>query len=71
MIPLMSSEDILFALIILAIMCSPAIVMTILGFAIQKKYPNAAKILFILSVINVIVSCGLCGQALTEPFSIH
>ncbi len=71
MIPLILDEEIFLVLIILGIMCSPAIIMTLIGFGIRQRHPRAAKVLFILSVVNVIVSLGVCGMTLTEPLSIH
>ncbi|WP_303316668.1 hypothetical protein Q4Q34_07635 [Flavivirga abyssicola] len=47
--------------LILAIMFGPAILLTIIGLAILKKNKKAAKVLFILAAIYVIVSLGVCG----------
>ncbi len=49
-------------ILIAAIMFGPAILMTIIGFAILKKHKKAAKVLFILSAIYLIVSFGICGS---------
>ena len=47
--------------LILAIMLGPAILLAIIGFAIREKNKKAAKVLFILAAVYVIVSLGLCG----------
>jgi heme O synthase-like polyprenyltransferase len=51
--------------LLIAIMLGPAIVLAIIGFAVKKKNKKAAKILFILAVVYVIVSLGVCGALLT------
>ncbi|WP_298492775.1 hypothetical protein [uncultured Algibacter sp.] len=48
--------------LILAIMFGPAILLAIIGFAVLKKNKYAAKVLFILAAIYVIVSLGICGS---------
>jgi len=53
--------------LIIAIMFGPAILLAIIGFTILKKNKKAAKILFILAAIYVIVSLGICG-ALVNGF---
>ena len=45
-----------------AIMFGPAILLSIIGFIVFKKYRKAAKVLFILAVVYVIVSLGICGS---------
>ena len=47
--------------LIVGIMLGPAILLTIIGFAVLKKNKKAAKVLFILATIYVIVSLGVCG----------
>ena len=47
--------------IILAILLGPAIVLAIIGFAVLKKNKKAAKIMFILAALYLIVSLGICG----------
>ena len=47
--------------LIVGIMLGPAILMAIIGFAVLKKNKKAAKVLFILATIYVIVSLGVCG----------
>lgn len=46
---------------IIAIMFGPAILLTIIGFAVYKKNKKAAKVLFILTTVYVIISLGICG----------
>ena len=48
--------------LIIAIMFGPAILLAIIGFAVLKKNKKAAKILFILAAVYVIVSLGICGS---------
>tara|TARA_R110002049_G_scaffold292252_3_gene476678 strand:- start:38558 stop:38761 length:204 start_codon:yes stop_codon:yes gene_type:complete len=47
--------------LILAIMFGPAILLAIIGFAVKKSNKKAAKVLFILAVVYVLISLGLCG----------
>jgi len=47
--------------LIIAIMFGPAILLTIIGFSVKKNHKKAAKVLFILAAIYVIVSLGICG----------
>ena len=48
--------------LIVAIMFGPAILLAIIGFALLKKNKKAAKVLFILATVYVIVSLGICGS---------
>ncbi|MCL6293496.1 hypothetical protein [Jejuia spongiicola] len=48
--------------LIIAIIFGPAILLTIVGFAILKKNKKAAKVLFILAAVYVIISLGICGS---------
>ena len=48
--------------LIIAIMFGPAILLAIIGFAVLKKNKKAAKILFILAAVYVIISLGICGS---------
>ena len=48
--------------LIIAIMLGPAILLTIIGFAVIKKNKKAAKVLFIMAAVYVIVSFGICGS---------
>ena len=47
--------------LLIAIMFGPAILLAIIGALLLKKNKKAAKILFILAAIYVIVSLGICG----------
>ena len=55
------NEIVWIILIVLILTLSPAIIMTIVGLVIKKKNPKAAKILFILSTIYIIIGLGVCG----------
>ena len=48
-------------IIIVLIMLGPAILLAIIGFALLKKNKKAAKILFILATLYLIISLGICG----------
>jgi hypothetical protein len=48
--------------IFITIMFGPAILMAIIGFALLKRNKKAAKVLFILAAVYVIVSLGICGS---------
>ena len=48
--------------LIVAIMFGPAILLSIIGFAVLKKNKKAAKVLFILAATYVIISLGICGS---------
>ncbi len=48
--------------LLIAIMFGPAIILAIIGAAVFKKHKKAAKVLFILAAIYVIVSLGICGR---------
>ena len=43
------------------IMFGPPILLTVIGFAVKKKHPTAAKVLFILATIYAIAGLGICG----------
>ncbi|XMO87975.1 hypothetical protein AAFN75_06700 [Algibacter sp. AS12] len=58
--PNMNLDGILY--FIVAIMFGPAILLAIIGFAVLKKSKKAAKVLFILAAVYVIVSLGICGS---------
>jgi len=51
--------------IIVAIMFGPAILLAIIGFALLKKHKKAAKILFILAALYLIISLGICGALMS------
>ncbi|TCK67878.1 hypothetical protein DFQ05_1661 [Winogradskyella wandonensis] len=48
-------------ILILAIMFGPAILLAIIGFALYKNNKKAAKILFILAGLYLLISLGICG----------
>ena len=48
--------------LIVAIMFGPAILLAIIGFAVLKKNKKAAKVLFILAAVYVIISLRICGS---------
>jgi len=48
-----------------AIMLGPAIILAIIGFTVLKKNKKAAKVLFILATVYLIVSLGICGALMT------
>lgn len=47
--------------LMVAIMFGPALLLTLIGLLLLKKYKKAAKVLFILSAVYVIISLGICG----------
>ncbi len=47
--------------LIIAIMFGPAILLAIIGAFVLKKNKKAAKVLFILAVVYLIISLGICG----------
>lgn len=57
--PNMNLDGLLY--LIIAIMFGPAILLTIIGVAVLKKNKKAAKVLFILAAVYVIISLGICG----------
>ena len=50
--------------LLIAIMLGPAIILASIGFIVKNKNKKAAKILFILATLYVIVSLGVCGALL-------
>lgn len=48
-------------LMIVAIMFGPAILLAIIGAFLLKKNKRAAKVLFILAAVYLIISLGVCG----------
>ncbi|MDG5491037.1 hypothetical protein [Psychroserpens sp. SPM9] len=46
---------------ILLIMFGPAILLAIIGIIVYKKHKKAAKVLFILAALYLIISLGICG----------
>ena len=55
------NEIIWVILIFLILALSPSIILTIIGFVIKKNNPKAAKVLFIISVVYIIIGLGICG----------
>jgi len=49
------------AIIVIFILLLPAIILFILGYYFRKKKPKAAKVLFILAGIYLLVGLGYCG----------
>lgn len=47
-------------LIFLFIMFGPPVILTIIGFAIKSKKKKAAKILFILAAVYLLIGLGIC-----------
>lgn len=52
-------------ILIALIMFGPAILLGIIGFALLKKNKKAAKILFILAALYLIISLGICGALMS------
>ena len=48
--------------IVIAIMIAPPFILSLIGFAIRKSYPDAAKVLYILAGLYLIIGLGLCGS---------
>ncbi len=48
-------------LLILLIMFGPSILFAIIGAIVYKKNKKTAKILFIIAVVCLIISLGVCG----------
>jgi len=44
-----------------AIMFGPALLLAIIGFIVFKKRKKAAKVLWILAGVYLLVSLGICG----------
>jgi len=53
-------------IMLVAIMFGPAILLTIIGAAVFKKNKKAAKVLFILAAVYLIVSLGICGALMAS-----
>lgn len=43
-------------------MIGPPIVLTLIGFGVKKNNPRAAKVLFILAAVYLLVGLGICGS---------
>jgi len=48
-----------------AIMVGPPILMAIIGFAIKKNNPNAAKVCFIIGALYLLIGLGICGTLMS------
>ena len=55
--------DGLFGLIAV-VMFGPSIILAVIGLILLKKYKKAAKVCFILAVIYLVISLGICGSIL-------
>jgi hypothetical protein len=53
-------------IMLVAIMFGPAILLAIIGAAVFKKNKKAAKVLFILATVYVIISLGICGALMAS-----
>ncbi|MFC4739807.1 hypothetical protein ACFO3U_07355 [Flavobacterium ponti] len=49
-------------IILVLIMVGPPILLTIIGFAVKKNNPKAAKVLFILAALYLLIGLGICGS---------
>lgn len=49
-------------ILIIVIMIGPPIVLALIGFGVKKNNPRAAKILFILAAVYLLVGLGICGS---------
>ena len=50
---------------LVSIMIGPPIVLTLIGFGVKKNSPKAAKILFILATLYLLIGLGICGSLLS------
>jgi len=48
--------------LIVAVMIGPPILLTIIGFSLYKNNKKGAKVLFILAVLYLLISLGICGS---------
>jgi hypothetical protein len=48
--------------LIAAVMFGPSIILAIIGLMLLKKYKKAAKVCFILAVVYLVISLGVCGS---------
>lgn len=52
-----------FAIIIILILLSPAIILTIIGAILMKNHrPKSGKVLFIIAGAYIIIGLGICGS---------
>lgn len=50
--------------LIAAVMFGPSILLAIIGLILLKNYKKAAKVCFILAVVYLVISLGVCGSIL-------
>ncbi len=48
--------------LILGIMFGPPVVLALIGVLLHRKYKTAAKVFYILAVVYLIISLGICGS---------
>ncbi|MBE0392102.1 hypothetical protein HNQ02_000899 [Flavobacterium sp. 7E] len=48
--------------IIALIMVGPPVVLTLIGFGLQKNNAKAAKVFYILSALYLLIGLGICGS---------
>ena len=48
--------------ILVLIMIGPPILLTIIGLVINKNQPKAAKVLYILASVYLLIGLGICGS---------
>ena len=53
-------------IVILAIMLIPAILLALIGFLLRRSNKKASKVLYILAVVYVIISLGICGSMMLQ-----
>ncbi len=51
-----------FLLLVLAIMFLPPLILLIIGLTIRAKDRKTSKVLFILAVVYLLISLGICGS---------
>jgi hypothetical protein len=48
--------------ILVLIMVGPPILLTVIGLVINKNQPKAAKVLYILASVYLLIGLGICGS---------
>lgn len=48
--------------ILVLIMVGPPLLLTIIGLVINKNQPKAAKVLYILASVYLLIGLGICGS---------
>lgn len=46
---------------LLTLMIAPPLILSAIGYAIQKNHPKASKVLYILAGLYLLVGLGICG----------